>query len=319
MIDALKFVQGAVQRNGISPELEHFQIKNGRVVGFNGYMALSAPIDLSIEAMPKAVMFHKALQACGDTIAIDQTPAGRLHIKSGGFSAYIPCIDKEVFEATPMGELFPAPANLASIFARMLPLIGDDASRPWAMGLAVGDGTYTATNNVIVLQIWDGHTLPTFNCPRFAVAEIARIKEDPVSIQLDPGSSVTFHFADGRWLRTQLLTQEWPAAKMNSIMDKPSSPHPFPDGFFAAVNKLVPFVEDKTSAIYFTADGVSTGVAGAEEGAMVTLAGLPKAAFRLKALLMLEHEIQTIDLSTHPNPCLFFGPNSRGALIGLSF
>jgi hypothetical protein len=321
MLDALRFVQGAIQRSGgLIPELEHFIIKDGRVVGFNGYLALSSPIDLAIEAMPKAVLFHKALQACGDTIAMSQTEAGRLHIVSGKFSAYVPCIDRAAYDAQPDGETYDCPPGLAAVFARMLPLIGDDASRPWAMGLSIANGSYTATNNVILLQIWGGHNLPPVNCPRFAVAEIARIKEDPVSVRISP-SSISFIYKNGKWLRSQLLTQDWPQAMMDTILDKQSDPQQLPEGFFDAVEQLAPFVSDGAgSALYFAEGGISTGAAGSEDGASVAMT-LPAfgsgAAFRLKSLQLLRGEIDRIDFTSHPDPCLFFGKSSRGALIGM--
>ena len=318
MLDALKFVSGAIKKNGISPELEHFRINEGRVVGFNGYMALSAPIDLPIDAMPRADMFHKALQACTDNVAIDRTPNGRLRIRSGGLTVHVPCIEKVVFDAAPDGEMFDAPAGLRETFARMLPFIGDDASRPWAMGLAIGGQTYTATNNVILLQVWDGHPLPTFNCPRFAVAEVARIKDSPIKIQVAK-ASVTFHYEDGRWLRTQLLTDEWPTELMNKIFDRPSVQERLPEGFFEAVDILAPFAADASSPIYLSPRGLSTGDPEIDEGAVKHLSGLADAAFKLKALQLLRDEVTTVDLNLHPAPCLFFGPNSRGAIVGLSF
>lgn len=320
MLDALKFVQGAVQRNLVAPELEHFIIKDGRITGFNGYMALSAPLPINIDAMPKADLFHKALAACGDSIAISMTPNGRLHIRSGTFSAYVPCNDRAVYEALPEGEAFSAPKGMAAAFARMLPFIGDDASRPWAMGLAIENGCYTATNNVILLQLWDGHQIPAVNCPRFAVAEVARIREDPVEIRVGNGS-ISFLYENGRWIRSQVLATEWPVDLMNRILDRESRPEALPDGFFEAVDKLAPFTKDgPSSPLHFTADGLATGAPGSSEGAAVELPGLPAgAAFRLKALQLLKNEVKTIDLNTHPAPCLFFGDHSRGALIGMQF
>lgn len=321
MLDALRFVQGAVHKNGITPELEHFRIKDGRIVGFNGYMALCAPIALSFDVTPKATTFHKALQACGDSITIDRTAAGRLKIRSGDFTAFVPCLDTDAYDAQPEGETYPAPAGMAETFARMLPFVGDDASRPWAMGLALGGGCYTATNNVILLQVWDGHQLPAFNCPRFAVAEIARLKENPVSVQLCD-HSVTFHFSGGRWLRSQLLAQEWPTEKMNSILERPFTPQPLPAEFFDAVERLRPFIEGQTSPLYMTNGMLATDPDGHEKGSSIEFdppMPLPEAAFMYKALHMLRDEVTGIDLDLHPSPCLFVGPNSRGALIGMSF
>lgn len=321
MLKELKFVQGAVKRNAAAPELEHYQIKNGRATGFSGYMALSAPVPLDIEAKPKADIFYKALSACGDSISLRLTPAGRLHIVSGGFSAFVPCIDKEVFEAQPVGEMHPCPPGLLDAFQRMLPLISEDATRPWAMGLLVRQGTYTATNNVVILQIWDGHQLPEFNCPRFAVAEICRIGESPQAIQID-GSSVTFHYEDGRWLRTQLLASEWPAEKMNTVLSTPSSQGPLPEGITAAIDQMAPFIGSDWAPLYFRDGAISTSAGEEnEEGVTIVVPGVPAGpVFNSRSLRLIAKEIATIDFSLHPRPCLFFGPggSSRGAIIGMT-
>lgn len=321
MLKELKFVQGAIKKNSLTPELEHYQIKNGRVTGFNGYMALSAPVPLDLEAKPKADMFYKALSACGEAVSLRITPAGRLHITSGGFKAFIPCIDKEVFEAAPQGARYVCPAGLITAFKKLLPLVSEDASRPWAMGLLVDRGTYTATNNVVIIQVWDGHQLPTFNCPRFAVAEVCRIGEAPIEVQID-SNSVTFHYEDGRWLRTQLLSQEWPADKMNSVLNIPNTQAPFPATLAPALERLAPFISSDWNPIYLREGAISTVLDDAqEEGVTIEALGVPGGpVFNSKSLRLIAGEVETIDFTLYPRPCIFYGQGgfSRGAIIGMS-
>lgn len=319
MLNNLKFAQGAIKKNNINPELEYYQIKGGRVVGYNGFMALSSPIPLDIEAKPKADLFYKALNACGDAVSIDLTPAGRLHIKSGRFSAYVPCIDKEIYEVSPQGETFEAPPGLAQAFKRMLPFISEDASRPWAMGLLIDGGCLTATNNIIIIQEWIGHQLPTMNCPRFAVAEVVRIGRDPVSIQVSP-SSLVFHYDDGSWLYTQTLGSEWPVDKMNEIMSAESVQMPIHPEFFGAVEDLAPFIlEGHFSGVYFEDGSLTSAPKGAQEGARIEIEGLKAGpVFHVKALQLLSGLVDTIDWGLYPRPCIFYGKNIRGAVIGLN-
>lgn len=318
MLAELKFAQGAIKRNGISPELEYYQIKNGRVIGYNGHMALSSPIPLDIEAKPKADLFYKALDACGESITIDTTAGGRLHIQSGRFSAYVPCIDKDVYEIVPKGVLHESPPGMAQAFRRMLPFISEDASRPWAMGLLVDNGCLTATNNIVIVQEWVQHKLPTFNCPRYAVAEIARIGRDPVGIQISDGA-VVFHYGDGAWLYAQTLATEWPVEQMNHILSAPADLQPLVPGFFSAVDELAPFILDgHYSGIYFHADAMTSATSGAEEGARIEIAGINEGPiFHAKALQLLSGLVEAIDWSLYPKPCLFSGKNIRGAIIGL--
>ena len=316
MIDNLKFVKGALKNRALTPELEHYVIKNGRVTGFNGHMALSAPIDLTIEANPKANLFYKALEACGDTISLGMEN-GRLRIKSGNFSASLPCIDDPGFEAAPVGEIHACPPGTVAALARLLPFVSHDASRPWAMGVGISNGCMTATNNVIINQIWTGHDLPPFNCPRYAVAELVRIREEPDTIQIDPGSSVTFHWGSTeRWLRTQLLTDEWPQEIIDRIFGQDTGEFaPFPEGFFAAVDMIEDFADESTAAVF--EDGRL--VAGNHiTSASVEVPGLAAGpVFSTSMLKLLNGEVEAIDLSTFPNPCQFRGPSSRGVILGM--
>lgn len=318
MLTGLKFVQGAIKKNHLSPELEYFQIRDGRVVGFNGFMALSAPLESDLEVKPKASMFHKALAACGEKVSINLTPAGRLHISSEGFSAYVPCTEREVYEAVPEGDFYDAPPELAAAFTQLAPFISDDASRPWSRGLAVGNGVYTATNNVVIVQRWDGNELPYFNCPDFAVNEIARIKDNPVSIQINPGVSVTFHYSDGRWLKTQLLASDWPVDKMNAILGRELGELvELPTGFVEGLQVLEGFAESQLSSVFFRDGEIATGVPGAEEGARVAVEGVPAGPiFSIKALKLVSSVADRIEFSAYPAPCRFFGEKLRGAVLG---
>lgn len=316
MINALRFAQGALKSTALVPELEYYQIKNGRVLGSNGHMTLSAPIDLSIEAKPKAKLFHQALQACGDTVSIGLTEGGRLHVRSGGFSAFIPCIEKEIYEPKPDGEVFPAPPGLLAAAKRLYNIISLDASRPWAMGLNVGGGFYTATNNIAIVQIWDGNNLPHFNCPRFSVAELIRIGENPDTIQITE-NSVTFGWEDGRWLQTLILSDEWPETLVEKLLDAGRPGEPLPDGFFDALEKIKPFIPDKSNTVCFGDNILVAGPHLEQVSASHDVEGLeagPK--FSEKVLSVLKDEITTIDFSAYPEACGFRGPSSRGIILG---
>jgi len=316
MIDALRFVQGAMKSTVLAPELEYYQIKDGRVVGYNGHMALSSPIDLGIEAKPKAKLFHKALQACGETVSIGLTDAGRLHIRSGGFSAFVPCLEKEVYEATPDGTSYPAPPGMLEALKRLYKVISLDASRPWAMGLSIGGGSYTATNNIAILQIWDGNNLPVFNCPRFAVAELIRVGENPNSIRITE-NKVTFEWEDGRWMQTQLLSDQWPVEMIGKLLDSGKAGEKIPERFFEALEKIRPFIADSINTICFGKDLLVAGPHLEEVFASHDVAGLPAGPkFSEKVMSVLENEIETIDFAAYPGACGFRGLSSRGVILG---
>lgn len=320
LLNSLKFVRGVVRKNKLSPELEHYQIKDGWVTGYNGHLALSAPVDIEFEAYPNAKMFSQAVEACadGESTALYMTKAQRLAVRSGGFKAFVPCLEEISFPLSPQGQRYETPDNFIEDIMQMMPFIAEDASRPWAMGMLVVDGMYMATNNVIFVQKWSGHTLPRFNFPRFAIQELIKIGVQPSYIQAD-SNSVSFHYDDGRWVRTQLYEDKWPFDKLASIMEVEHETVAIPEGFGAAVEKLAPFLDEKSSAVYFDEEGIGTSTQE-EDGVHIAISGLPFGPiFSIHQLRILAQVATEIDWNLYPRPCIFYGDRIRGAAVGRNF
>jgi DNA polymerase III sliding clamp (beta) subunit (PCNA family) len=314
MIEALKFVQGAVARKDLVPALTHFRIENGHVRGFNGSIALSSPIAFNLSCSPKAAPFVKAIQTCDETIQLSLTANNKLAITSGGFTVYIECLDTNDFpNIAPEGECIPLEPQFIDVVKRLNPFIAEDASRPWARGIMVTGSSAFATNNIIFVEQWIGSEVPfRVNIPKDTVQELVRIGTAPSHIQVAE-SSVSFLYNDGRWLRSQLLTTEWPS--IGGLLDIPAKVTPTPENFFESLRKLVPFTDD-SNRVYLLGDLVSTT---REEGmgARVKLPGTPnQGCFNLQQLLLLDGVAEQIDFSAYPQPCLFYGQNIRGVILG---
>lgn len=317
MLEAIKFTRGAIAKKDFVAELTHFHIAKGRITGFNGMMALSAPIELDLDVRPKADTFAKALHACEDTVTMHVTPTGRLSIKSGRFKALIECFPDEQAAApfTPAGwPVDVGPGFMAAIRA-LAPFTGIDASRPWAMGIMLQGQSAFATNNVVFAEYWHGHNMPfPMNIPKDVVTELLRINEDPLQV-LATENSITFHFSGDRWMRSALYSDNWPE-KAFQLFDM----HQFqyeetPEGLFDALRKLKPFL-DKETRVYFRDNGVATSTSD-ETGAHVEVDNLIEGpAFSFPALSLLEGSTH-IDFMPHPKPCGFLMENMRGMILGL--
>lgn len=321
MLAELKFVQGAVAKKDFVPELTHFVIEGGRVRGFNGALALCSPIALDIECKPKASQLVEAIARCTDTVQLSLTPTGMLSVKSGAFKARVQCYQSKDPEANqchpePEGERVELDgAALLAAFKAIWPVIGDDASRPWTNGVLLRDQSAFATNNVMLVEYWIGSAFPhVVNIPRAAVREVIRINEAPLYAQMVPGTSVTFHFPNGRWVRSQLLVTEWP--DLRKVIDVPSTQVPIDTSLFTGLKTIKGFV-DKMNRIYMSPGKIATHVVE-EEAATYDVPGLAhEGIYSHEMLTLLDGLAQTIDFSTYPAPCAFMGERLRGVIVGM--
>jgi DNA polymerase III sliding clamp (beta) subunit (PCNA family) len=313
MLKELKFVQGAVAKKDFIPAITHFAIENGTVRSFNGTVAMSSPLTCDINCKPKAIPMVQAISRCSDTISLSMTPAGRLSIKSGAFKAFIECVSDTDSHVQPEGEIinFDGQKLLDAIIA-VQPFIGNDASRPWTNGVLLRDQSAYATNNVCLVQYWIGVEFPcVVNIPRAAIAEMVRINEPPTHAQVCE-NSITFHYSDGRWIRSQLFETKW--ADLGRVLNIESNPEPVPEGLYAGLENLRPFC-DKFGRVFISEEGLRTHQ-DSSEGAVYELAWVHQnSIYNIEMLQLLEGTATSADFNRQP--CLFFGENLRGAIIGM--
>ncbi len=316
MLETLKFVQGSVARKDHVAALTHFNIRAGRIMGYNGKIAISSPIQLNLEASPRAEPFIRAIATCQEEAALSLTQTGRLAIASGTFKAFIECTTEPYPDIQPTGQVVQLSGRpLLEAFKRLLPFVSDDASRPWSMGILLRNKSAFATNNIVLAEQWLGYESPCeINIPRSTVEELLRINEEPIGLRVDTNSA-TFYYTGERWLRTVLYSTQWP--DLYKILDTACAPLPIPQGFFAALENLHPFC-GKNGAVYLSQEGISTS-AVAGEGASVALPMQLKEpiVFNAEKLLLLSGVAQVLDVTLYPKPCLFYGDQIRGAIIGL--
>lgn len=323
MLDALRFVASAVAKKDYVPELTHFKIRNERVTGYNGIIALSSDIGVDIDTCPNATKLIAAVRACpNDTIALNMTPAGKLAIKSGSFKSFIDCLTEEtaVF-VEPEGVEIAISEQFLPGIKRLAPLMGIDASRPWSMGIRVSNQSLFATNNTMLAEYWVGDTFPLdVVIPAAAVAELIRINENPIKVQLTE-NSISFWFSETRWMRTQLVESSgWPTEMVIKILNGLSSATnqvTFHEDFFPSIERLKPFLED-AGTVYLDADRVATSKHEGE-GASVEVPAtgmVERQAYHYRNLMLLSEVADTIDWSTYPKPCYFLADRLRGAIVG---
>ena len=311
MLRELKFVQGAVGRKEFIPAITHFCIENGTVRAYNGTIALCSPINCDLNVKPKAVPMVQAIARCTDTIALMMTPTGRLSIKSGKYRVNIECVEESQAHVQPEGEFVELNGTeLLKGLKAINTFIGSDASRPWSTGVLLSGQSAFATNNICIVEYWMQSAFPrVVNLPRAAVQEMIRLDEAPTHAQVSE-NSITFHYSDGRWVRSQLYSSEWP--NFRQFLDKPCDPKPVPEELFVALDQIKPF-RNKLGQAFITPQMLHTHM-DVTEGSTYDLQWAPEnMVFSLEMLELLEGVAKTADFTQQP--CLFFGENLRGAIM----
>lgn len=315
MLKELKFVQGAVAKKDLLPAMTHFKIENGTVRSYNGALAICSPIPFDIDCIPKAEPLVRAISNCNDTVTLSMTPAGKLRIQSGKFRAFVDTIDGETPHVEPAGEHIDFDGEvLLRAFKTLYPFIGDDASRPWTNGVLLRNESAFATNNVCLVEYWLGVSVPfVVNIPRTAIREMLRVDEPPTHCQVEQ-NSITFHYTDGRWIRTQLYNTSWP--DLSKVLDANHNAQPVDPALFDGLQVLAGFA-DSAGRVYIDGSLLRTHE-DADIGATYEVEGLGiKGAYQIKMLSLLKGVATYADFSRYPEPTLFFGDRLRGAIIGM--
>lgn len=325
MLAQLKFVQRGVARRDFVPGLTHFRIKDRRVTGFNGAYALSAPVDIGFNVAPHASLFTMALDACEDVIQLKLEPDGSsLTVKSGNFKAAVPCVDVEtVPEYVPEGIMVAPHESILEALTGLREFVGFDASRAWATGVLLRGQSAFATNNSIIAEYWLGTPFPhVVNIPSAVIDEVINVNEELSSLQICE-HNITFHYADGRWIKSQLLALDWPDVEnvLNSAWDG-GNIQPIPPGLADACEKLSRFAARGDSHLHFRGTDVAThkdgAVNGVNGGALIELLGVPpQGIYHMMFLNQVLAVADYADFSKYPHPIPFTGHNLRGAMLGV--
>lgn len=320
MLKELKFVQGAVGKKDLLPAMTHFRIQNGHVRSYNGTLAISSPIPFDIDCTPNAAAMVKAIGQCEETIVLSMTPAGKLRISSGRFRAFVENVKDESFHPLPEGAPLAFDGDeLFNALKLVYPFIGNDASRPWTNGVLLNGQSAYATNNTCLVEYWLGTPFPhQINIPRAAIKEMLRVDEPPTHAQI-ANNSITFHYTDGRWIRTQLLGLEWPLGLIERMLNVPNAPVTVPPELFTAIDKLKA-MSDGSNRIYIDHGLLTTHENGASEevGGSFEVDGLEfQGCYNIAMFSLLSHVVTHADFTKYPEPALFFGGKLRGAIIGM--
>jgi len=226
-------------------------------------------------------------------------------VKSGALQVYVPCTQDTFPRVFPEGFECPIGSALLPALETLAAFVSSDTTKQAFNGILLRNGSAYATNNQVLVEYWCEHTLPIdVNIPLPAIHNLLAVGVEPSRLQVCERSA-TFHWPDGRWLRTLLYPTTWPATLTELLAHNQATP--LPDGFFAALAQLAPFGED----VHMLDGAIAT------EAARVDVPGIVAGPrFSLRQLRSLEGVANAITFADYPQPCRFTGARTRGVILG---
>jgi hypothetical protein len=308
LLDAIKFIY-PVQKDKGNVFQTHCRFENNWLTATDGQTTIGHPIAEELSCCPHTTTLQKALTNCGQNISLTQLEGNRLSVKSGRLKVIIPCTAEELPETSPDAPQATITDELIQGLTLVAPLPSDDSPIVHNSAILLGPGSVTGTNGVVVIEYWHGIDLPP-NLVIPVAAIKAVLKSGKKLKQLGfSNTSITFHFENGAWIKTQLYQEKFPDC--NRILNQETNAEELPKDFFKAVNTL----KDFGDYVFFFQDQIRTSKKE-NEGANFELSGLTLgAAFAIKQLRLIENCCLFADYKTHKNMMFFFGGRTRGAIL----
>jgi hypothetical protein len=316
MLAALKFIEPASKDIGQANQT-HCMFWNNWVAAFDGLIMMAAKIDTDITAFPNTKRLIATLSRCDEAVQITQLDNNRLGIKSGKFSAYVPCIEAGLIAFTP-------PDPPAGVFnesvVNALKCVGiiakENAPRMVQASILLRHSSAVATDGVAVFESWHGLPMPSVVLPKLFVAELLKINKKPTMAGAS-ATTFTVYFEDESFIRTQLYTEPYP--DVDRVLNVAASPYAIQPELWAALAKLDAMKSDQHD-VYFNAKGSKLQTDADENvGAIYEFEHpIPDGVrFNLDYLRRFEPFAKTVDWGCGPDGkmSMFYGDNFRGCLM----
>ena len=317
ILEAINFVEGATD-----DKLEYqnyIRIAAGWVVAFDGGMAAGHPIDTDIAVCPHLKRLKEAVSRAGATMALTAQESGRLGVSGDKARFTVPCLPGSSLHA-----VMPDPAiaalddRLKDAFKATISLAKEEADTVHEQSLLLRANTVVGCNGSLAIEAWHGIDLPPgMGIPHKAAKAVMRQNLKLTGFGIDWGRSVTFHFENGAWIKTQLMADEWPP--IDNTLNQPAYYAPTPEGLFDALAAILSFSED--GAVHFHDDKLKTtygGEGGTVHGAAYDVPGLMRGhSFTGRLLEKAAPYCTQIDYTTNNDALQFVNPelNVRGVLM----
>ena len=222
----------------------------------NGRYWVDTPCELPVMTV-NAERLSASLLACKGTPKVTVT-GDAVSVTSGRVRAKMQVSSNEYPLAAadpPSTQQLP---GVVDVLVALEPFVATDASRAWATSVCLSGAFAYATNNAVVVRCPLAVSIePPVNIP-VSVIQAAKERGDVVAFG-HTDRSVTFHYADGSWVRTLLIAGDWPTKAIDGLVgglpaDGWLPVHEDLEQMLLTANKLSP---ERNPVVQFGAAGLS--------------------------------------------------------------
>jgi hypothetical protein len=314
LASAVDFIGCATRVTGPNEYAGFIQFVDGWALAFDGVLSAGHKIEESFTVSPQLDTLKRAIATAKGKTSYTVIDNNRLAVTADKFRAIVPCMPlADMPDVSPDAAVAPITDAVRDGFEQLGPLVKESGLTVVEASLLLQANSMVATDRVVMAEYWHGVDLPpALLLPKVFLNAIIANKKKLVGFGFTAGTSVTFHYEDGSWIKTQMFSEGWP--NWQGVLNQQVSPAPIPAGIFEAVEAVLPF--SKEGSIYFGADTVRSHDDIAE-GASFECPNAPANwAFNGKRFLYLKGRCDTIAFSQEARAAFFFNttPPMRGAI-----
>jgi hypothetical protein len=319
MKNAVDWIKGALAKKDLVQQFTHYLVSDGKIRAYDGRMVASCPFPYEGEFLVPGAEFEAILDRMpvdSPTIELKEDFIRVKHKRFRGDIKTLPITEFPELEIS--AEWVEFPDDLIDIIRDLLPFISDNATKPWAMAINILNGRLYTTNNVSV-AFADHPGLEGIEglLPVWAAEFVVARREGLTHWQLHDGYAA-FKWADGSWMRTQLINDETPEILVNLANDTGSSTFEITDDWRAAYD-LVTGVAKEEISLYPDLIVGKTEKSSVEHAATnIMREGIEYTHWSVPYLNKVIQAATHWQPDLYPKPVTFSGPTIKGLIVGRS-
>lgn len=320
MKEAINKIKGARASKDFGNYANYFLLTNGTIRCYDGCMSASA-ICKEIDGIKRLVPgdeIEKLIGRLDGAISITEDERS-ITIKAGRMRGRIQTLEPDqVLIPAPEAEFKTPPPTLVDAMRTARPFIADVAAQPWGTALCVRYEAVMATNNISLIEV----AVPGLVTDQesdillpFASVDFVLKVDSYLTGVIWEQNYAAFLWADGTWMRTQLIGGNFPPNIVNLLTQvQPQQPLKLTPDWRAAYRAVAEISEN---IVTFEAARIIGGAGKSSVDHVVDDIGLSKPVyFNPKFATPVVAAATAWDLEAFPKPIPFVADGVRGLLVG---